>query len=499
MKKLLTLVLVALLGWAFYSYSSNGFEMKPVEAGGVTVYYKNDFEQGKKGFSGSKKVEQKLIQTHDSGQALQTVSKEKWAGPGLDLDIQGSQELKIAFLAKGQNFPRARLNVYDQKAEDNTTAYAYRHLSNDTWTPVVYHLDRFRYNSKNRGYVAEDTHYKGVRFFGPEPGQQEVSLSLDNFAVYRGQDTEPPKQVTGLEAEADANGVMLQWQEAEDNVLPMLYVIARAKDGGQFEKIAESHQSAFLDQTAGQGSYEYKVLACDFENNLGPWSSRVQVQSQSQAKEQEPGRLEQDRQGYAQKVREVHEQGQGNVNQGHVALFGDSLTHASTYRHEAAAALGIYTVQAHGYQGKKTGFGLQKAEQILEKENPEFLLILFGTNNVRGSMQDRSKMEDWMQDLQGIVRKAESRGTVAVLGTIPPRGFNDPQSKPEAAFNELLLEKARQWQVPVAYIFQAIQDAGPRKEYLAGDGVHWSSKGMQVAGQAWAETMRQVEFALRYR
>lgn len=471
----------------------------PARAGGVTVYAKADFDAGKDGFSGSKQVEQRLVREAVSGRALQTVCLERWAGPALDFEIQGSQNLKIAFLAKGSNFQRAAINVFDQRAQDNTTPYGYRTLPNGVWRPVLYFLDRFRYNSRRSGTVNRETHYTGVRFFGSRPSGEQVSLSLDNFVLYRGEDRQPPRRVQGQEARGAEQGVRLSWQQAKDNVFPMVYSVARASRGGDFRKIAETHQTSFLDRTAGKGRYRYRVLACDFENNLGEWSKPVSVLSKSTADKQRLSQEERDRLGYARHIQSIHDKGRARVNRGRVVLYGDSLTGATVYPHKVAAELGVYAVEARGYAGKRTGWGREHAvSKALEPLNPEFMFILLGTNNVRGQTHSKKALQGWVDDLEAIVKKAKARGTVPLLGTIPPRGFDDPRSRPEAEFNERLIERARELQIPVAYIFEEIEQGGSRRKFIWKDGVHWTPAGMEAAARAWGKAMHQVGFALRH-
>jgi len=155
-------------------------------------------------------------------------------------------------------------------------------------------------------------------------------------------------------------------------------------------------------------------------------------------------------------------------------------------------------VSAHGFAGKTTGWGARYLkEKALIPENPEFLFVMFGTNNVRGILRQTKVYEKWIDDLERIVKEVEAKGTIVVLGTIPPRGFKDPLSMPEAMFNKLLIKRARKLKVPVAYIFEEVQKSGDRREFIWKDGVHWTAKGMEVAAKAWAKTMRQIEFVLR--
>jgi len=279
----------------------------------------------------------------------------------LKVDIEGSEGLKMAFLAKGEGFDRATLNVYDEAQDDNTTPYAYRWLPDGRWTPVLYRLDRFRYNSRRTGFVRPDARYSELRFYGPEPKGRPVALTLDNFVIYRGEDRSPPGVVSGLRAKATEQGVFLHWAPAPDNVAPMLYVVSRAGSDGTFRKIAETFETRFLDTSAPRGPVRYRVLACDFQNNLGPWSEPVAVVSVSEGRARSLTPVERDRLAYAEQVRAVHERGKGSVRRGHVCLYGDSLTGPTVYRQMVEGALGIYTVGAKGFAGMRTGWGRKNA------------------------------------------------------------------------------------------------------------------------------------------
>ncbi|MBN1809850.1 MAG: SGNH/GDSL hydrolase family protein [Planctomycetes bacterium] len=482
----------------------------PQKPGGPTVYHRMSFDGGMEGFEASGAAKVSLTDDAANGKALLCVCEGKWAGPALAFDIAGSKGLKMAFLAKGKNFGRASLNVSDRRAGDNTTSYAPRMLPDGEWTPVVYYLDRFRYNSSNEGYVAEETAYSGVRFFGPDP-TGETTLTLDNFVIYRGDDTDAPSAVTGLKATVTAEGIELTWDPARDNVGVMEYEIDRmgeGEDGSAFgtgiydsKKYAATCRTRFIDTTARRGNtYTYMVRACDFENNLGPSRLFVKATSALAVPVQKPAertREELDRAVYAVKVREVHERGRGKVRKGHVCFYGDSLTHATSYPQAGQAALGIFTVAAHGFSGQTTSYAKDHVEEILDRENPEFLCVIFGTNDLRIGMPSDEQLKQWLDNMQTVAEAGQKRGTVVMFGTVPPKGFTDPDSKPEARYNEALAERAQSIGVPVAYVFQEIQAAGDRRNYISGDGIHWTGAGMEKAGIAWGKTMKHVQWVLR--
>ncbi len=462
--------------------------------GGVTIYHKLTFDDGPDGWEPVNDSRLSVSGDAVAGKMLHVACAKAWSGTRLPMSIRGSRDLKMALLMKGRNLPAAGVNIYDTVAGDNTTPYGHRYFRNAGWTPMLYFLDRCRYNSRTSGFVGPGTFYSHVQFYGPQDVKPGTTFSLDNFVIYRGSDGEPPRQVDGLKAQATRSGVRLTWDPADDNVAPQLYVISRASANGAFVKIAESYTTGYDDSVIAKARFRYRVLAVDFEENIGPWSEAVPVDANTAGPLAGPTREESDRVGYSGHVRRIHARGEGKVRKGHATLFGDSLTAATTYPHCARAAFGNLTVNAFGYPSMKTGFGRSKVGEILKQDNPEFMFILYGTNN--------SKREDHlpaaMDDLAAIVKACEDHGTVPVLGTIPPRGWT-PDSAPEADYNRQVIELCRKIQVPTGYIFEDFQAAGDRRKYMGGDGVHWRGEGMEVGARAWAKALDQVRFVLRDR
>jgi lysophospholipase L1-like esterase len=470
-------------------------DTSPDETGPKLVVYRRvSFDAGPEGWDAAGGGRVRLTGDAVSGKALHVECTKSGSGARLLVDIEGSAGLKMAFLTKGQKLTAAGVNVYDRLARDNTTPYGYRYFREGGWTPVLYQLDRFRYNSQSSGYVGPKTAYGEVRFYGPPSPEAGAAFTLDDFVLYRGEDRLPPEKPLGLEAQASAAGVRLSWRPPHDDVGVQGYAVARSEDGVRFRKIAESVAPAFLDREAPGASAHYRVLAFDFEENLGPWSDSLAVQGVTEAPRPALSREASDRVAYARRVKAAHARGAGRVRKGHAVLFGDSLTGASVYPHCAEAAFGTLTVAASGYAGTRTDFGRRAIHDLLRRENPEFVFVLFGTNNGKTA----AEVEAAMADLEQIAKACDEHGTVAVLGTIPPRGW-EPASSPEARYNARLVELCGKKGIPVGYIFEAFQAAGDRRGLLDADGVHWRLQGMELAARAWAKTLEQVRFVLRDR
>ena len=420
---------------------------------------------------------------------------DKGKGPArtFEVRIRNSNGLKLAFLARpAGGVKQVPLNMFDRRANDNTTSKAYRRFIDERWLPVIYFCDRFRYNAVISGTVARSTDYTNIRFHGvPTPGGKGV-VYLRDFVVYRGEDTTPPPAPQGLEAAATAKGVELTWKRVGDNTGIALYVISRAGEDGRFVKVGESFLPGYLDKPPAGGKYRYRVLAVDFQDNLSPWSKSVSVRVAKGFPSPAPGPLESDRAGYAEHVRRIHAAGAGKVRKGWVLAFGDSLTYATNYRTAIEAYLGRYRVEARGYPGRRTSFGRKRIDADLEAVNPEFCLILLGTNNSKSDKAIAAAMED----LLAMARSCERRGTVPIIATIPPRGFKDPDSKPEARYNAALVKTCRANKIPICYLFETFQAWGDRRKLLAGDGVHWAGEGFPLTGYVWKLAMDQVNFVL---
>jgi lysophospholipase L1-like esterase len=410
----------------------------------------------------------------------------------IGLLIRGSEGLKVAFLARGKGgVGTAQFNLYDERSRDNTTSDAYRWVDGQ-WRPVLYRCDRFVYNEGMNRMVARATSYRDLRFHGAKTPEGKGLLELRHVAIYRGEDTSPPTAPAGLAARSADAGVSLSWKDAADNVGVALYIVSRAGDDGKFVKVGQSCEPAFVDKPAVAGKYSYRVLAADFQGNLGPWSEPVRVEVARAFDLPATSVEERDRPGYAEKVRAIAAAGAGKVVRGRVLCFGDSITGATNYRRYVESALRLYDVWARGYEGQRTDFGRRKIDQDLKEVRPEFCLIMLGTNNSKAAKDIPAAMDD----LAAIAKSCEAFGTVPVIATISPRGFNDPKSAPEAGYNEAVVKMCREGRIPAACVFEAFQDGGDRRKLLAPDGVHLVDGGWEVAAKAWQAAMAQVEFAL---
>ena len=474
--------------------------LKPQSGGmsdGIMVYHKFDFENGHGEFAAS---DTKLEVTEEgvSGKALRlsrTEDKGSFSA-GLPLKINGSQDLKLIYHCKSNGVPTAGLNISDTVSKDNTTPTGYRWLTTETWTPVLYYIDAFRYNDQKTGWDARinpNTSFNNLVFYGEEKGRKDTWMLLDNFVIYRGNDRSPPSKVKAIKAEPKTDGVHLSWESATDNAAVMLYCVSRSDADGPFKKIAETFVPIYTDLSAPPGDHKYRVLACDFENNIGDWSDALAVTSTALAVAQTPSIEVLERENYRENVLAIARKGASMVNRSMVTCYGDSLTGATSYPLEIQGALHTKRVSAYGYAGMQTSYGKQHAAANFGKDKPFAALILYGTNNKKSA----DAIDKAMPDLEAIAATAIEMGIIPILGTIPPRGFTDPDSKPEANYNLALIETCKKIKVPCGHLFEEYQKMPDRKKLLASDGVHNFGQGMAASARGWKRALDQIEFVLR--
>lgn len=202
--------------------------------------------------------------------------------------------------------------MFDTTARDNTTARAYMNVD-EVWSPIVYRADQFAYNSSMKKTVRPNATFSGIQFHGrPTPGNQGV-LHLQNFVVYRGEDTTPPKTPTDLSIKQTTQGIQLSWSPAIDNIGAALYVTSRAGEKNAFTKIAESPLPEYVDHPSSTGTYQYRVLAVDFENNMSAWSKTTSITAEKSFPALPHSKYELDRLEYGQYIWDIYQAGKGKV------------------------------------------------------------------------------------------------------------------------------------------------------------------------------------------
>jgi lysophospholipase L1-like esterase len=282
--------------------------------------------------------------------------------------------------------------------------------------------------------------------------------------------------------------------ESKDNAFPAVYSIHRKGEGGKWVKVAESIPTRYADRVGDAGKYTYRITAADYDNNVSEPSKDVTVAVKSVPTiEFPPPTVQQtDRAGYAANVRKIHAAGAGKVRQDVFLFAGDSITAADAYTHVLGQWLARGITVRQGVGQMQTGYGKSQIDGYLAAAKPEFAVVMYGTNDSKSP----DAVKAGMDNLAYVIDACAKYGTVPIMATIPPRGFNKDQQAGEKAFSEALIKLCREKQVPVSYCFDLMIQRDLKQ--MLSDGVHLvPGTGNDAAGEALLLTLEQVYFALR--
>jgi len=494
------MVLAAVLMVAASAMAADKFE--PIATGGgIEVYTKIDFDKGDNPFSGQGRAAVALETRPDyvvSGRSLYVKRKEPggyFGGHTQDIAVRGTRGLNIAFCVRARGMQTISVNFFDAKKRDNTTPTSPARVQDDVWRTVVFAVEDFHHNSDPpQRKVPADTEHTSLLFHGRELKGRSGEYWIDKLVIYRGVDTQPPDPPADLKAAGGANGkVALTWAEPKDNAFPAVYSIYRKVEGKQWLKIGESIQPRYGDLVTVAGKVAYRVTAADYDNNCSKPSNDavVTVTAPPKIAPAPPPRQVTDRLAYADNVRNIHALGKGKVRHDVFLFAGDSITAADAYSNTLEQWLARGRQIRRGVGQMRTGFGKNMIGRYL-RSRPEFVIAMYGTNDSKRP----AAVTAGVANMAALVDACVAAGTVPIIATIPPRGFDKKRQDGQVRFNRALVEMCRAKKVPVSYCFEEMMRRDLRK--MLGDGVHLRpTTGNDAAGAALYKTMQQVYFALR--
>ena len=139
-----------------------------------------------------------------------------------------------------------------------------------------------------------------------------------------------------------------------------------------------------------------------------------------------------------------------------------------------------------------TEYGAANIKAYLAGARPEFAIVMYGTNDV----ERRVSISDAMRNLGVVLDTCIEFGTVPILATIPPRGFDKRDQRSQEQFNRAVAELGRTKHVAVSYVFEEMMRHDLKA--MLYDGIHLQPEsGNDAAGRALRQTMDQVYYALR--
>ncbi len=408
----------------------------------------------------------------------------------IPLTITGADGVKIAFQTRGSDL-QTKFTLREASLGDRSHHRgAYRFTGNwrlatgtyawggGDWTPCLYGADQFLpLDSKAAGgftliHEGAPRHSDLARF--TQLAFQATENQVRHLVIYRGDDTAPPEAPRGLTARSDTSGVHLAWKEAGDNVGVAWYVISRSGGDGKFVKIAQAANPAYTDKPPAAGTYRYRVLAADYERNLGPWSAVVSATAAEGTPSPPPSSVVSDARYYAAHVRAVHDAGAGRVNRGLVYHYGDAINYLDRTQDRNRAILPLlpYTLFNQIRNPNVDLSPVTTSSTLLAELRdparkiltllPEFCVLTCGIEDLRATPPAERKLV--VENVRQMIKLFEARGTVVIFVTTNPFAQTNPLSSPEEALSDALAKMCEENKVPVARVFDMYRNAARNGE-----------------------------------
>ena len=143
------------------------------------------------------------------------------------------------------------------------------------------------------------------------------------------------------------------------------------------------------------------------------------------------------------------------------------------------------------YSGWKVGQLNNAIDSVLERDKPEFAIIMIGTNDISGG----SVPKTYRETLEKVLQKCLDAHCIPILNTIPPRRGRD---QAVADTNKIIRDVSKKMQIPLADFHAECIRLRPDNSWngtiISKDGVHPSGGKSNVYTE---ENMKNCGYALR--
>ena len=172
-----------------------------------------------------------------------------------------------------------------------------------------------------------------------------------------------------------------------------------------------------------------------------------------------------------------------------IVCFGDSITKRG-YGDILAKSVGARAINA-GVAGHNTAQGLSRIQKDVIDQNPDIVVIFFGTNDLRVDSIKHVKFRDYKNNLTQMIKKIKKADAKVVVCTLPPINETVYYTRHEKAvydthggltdlidgYRSTAMEVAEKNEVALVDLNQLLLK---NPEWLSPDGVHPSAAGTRI-------------------
>lgn len=137
-----------------------------------------------------------------------------------------------------------------------------------------------------------------------------------------------------------------------------------------------------------------------------------------------------------------------------------------------------------GVPGERTSSGVRRLNTILARENPDFVLILEGINNIQDG--GTGMVSGIVADLESMVRAVKASGATPLIASIlPTTGPHNFQNTAINTVNPLIASIAVAEEITFVDLNGAFRSQSDYTLLLNEDGLHPNSNGYNLIAEVW--------------
>lgn len=134
-----------------------------------------------------------------------------------------------------------------------------------------------------------------------------------------------------------------------------------------------------------------------------------------------------------------------------------------------------------GVSGERTFQGAVRINRVLARDNPDYVLILEGVNNV-----GQTSLSSVIWDLESMVQSVKAAGAIPLIASLTPTyGPHEAKMPGIEVLNPMILDLAIREEIVFVDQFGAFTNAGDYTALITSDGLHPNTAGYRLMADTW--------------
>ena len=141
-----------------------------------------------------------------------------------------------------------------------------------------------------------------------------------------------------------------------------------------------------------------------------------------------------------------------------------------------------------GVAGERTYQGAIRIDRVLARDEPDFVLILEGVNNI-----NQTSLSSVIWDLESMIKSVKAAGAIPLIASLTPTtGPHEAKMPGVEALNPMIRNLAAREEIVFVDQYSAFLRTEDFTALLDTDGLHPNSEGYQLMAETWYEGLLRL-------